>query len=403
MWGGVGEKNKICEGGSAKFSIPPPPQDLKWNSPNVTLSLGSVHQDLPRGIQGVHMVFNNNCSESCSVTISKSHFTCSSIKFNNLDIRIENSTFKNTFITAQQQPGFSRAGNHVRIQDTEFVHQVLNETQYDTGLIETEPCKQLNFICVNGSWNVFEVLRSTMTGSMKDNNAGIEVVHANVQTLSLLHVQISYLSSAFVIGPGSYIGTFNVTDGIYVANKDGFDIGKGVRYMAVSRTHMNNTGTWYGNEWCSSAIKGNIQTLIIRNSIFGNNHAFRKNCNGVAVKLIAGVNVPLLVSNSSDYEDGNILRPSVEIMSSVFMSNVNENCRLWESAAVAIYGFNILINVHRSAFEKNEVCKGAGLHIDVSKRWPHHNHFAEPTLSSEITGGHYPAYVHVFRGFLVMK
>ncbi len=31
---GVGEKIKICEGGSAKFSIPPPPhRDLKWNSP----------------------------------------------------------------------------------------------------------------------------------------------------------------------------------------------------------------------------------------------------------------------------------------------------------------------------------------------------------------------------------
>ena len=35
MWSStVGEKIKICEGGSAKFSIPPAPQDLKWNSPN---------------------------------------------------------------------------------------------------------------------------------------------------------------------------------------------------------------------------------------------------------------------------------------------------------------------------------------------------------------------------------
>ncbi len=34
MYGGtVGEKIKICEGGSAKFSIPPPSQDFKWNSP----------------------------------------------------------------------------------------------------------------------------------------------------------------------------------------------------------------------------------------------------------------------------------------------------------------------------------------------------------------------------------
>ncbi len=35
--GGGGEKIKICEGVSAKFSIPPP-QDLKWNNPK-TLSL----------------------------------------------------------------------------------------------------------------------------------------------------------------------------------------------------------------------------------------------------------------------------------------------------------------------------------------------------------------------------
>ncbi len=30
-------KNKNMWGGSAKFSIPPPPQDLKWNSPNLMI------------------------------------------------------------------------------------------------------------------------------------------------------------------------------------------------------------------------------------------------------------------------------------------------------------------------------------------------------------------------------
>ncbi len=32
MWGVVGEKIKICRGWLTNFSIPPPSQDLKWNS-----------------------------------------------------------------------------------------------------------------------------------------------------------------------------------------------------------------------------------------------------------------------------------------------------------------------------------------------------------------------------------
>ena len=34
-WQGGQAKKKIMGGGSAKFSIPHPPQELKWNSPQV--------------------------------------------------------------------------------------------------------------------------------------------------------------------------------------------------------------------------------------------------------------------------------------------------------------------------------------------------------------------------------
>ncbi len=46
MWGGggVGEKIKICEGGPQNFPFLPPPQDLKWNSPNrISEALSHLH------------------------------------------------------------------------------------------------------------------------------------------------------------------------------------------------------------------------------------------------------------------------------------------------------------------------------------------------------------------------
>ncbi len=40
MWGWSAKKNKICgEGGVNEFSIPSPPQVLKWNSPKTVAYL----------------------------------------------------------------------------------------------------------------------------------------------------------------------------------------------------------------------------------------------------------------------------------------------------------------------------------------------------------------------------
>ncbi len=69
---------------------------LKTVLPNATLNQDHTDQDPVTGIQGIHVTFTNNCSESCTLTIDQSYFICSSITVNNLNTKIQNSTFKIT-------------------------------------------------------------------------------------------------------------------------------------------------------------------------------------------------------------------------------------------------------------------------------------------------------------------
>ncbi len=379
---------------------------------------GSVKQGSFDGIHGIHLVFNNNCSESCSIMINKGHFTCSSIKINNMDIRIQNSTFRSSFLTFQHQPGIPSPSHSIKIKDTEFQTNIIKYAdKKHTDWIYTGPCKQLNFICVRGDWDSVEVVRSTLKGDITSHASGIEVMHANVQMLNLIGVHISFLSSALVIDSLSSLESFNVRESIFVSNRDGIDVGQGVRYAVITCVQMNDTGAWlvqqkvkkqYGfdggsenvgtvepdsntsNEGlvvehyrqssgdvglhynpCTSAIRGNVQTLIIHDSLFANNQAFGWNCKGAALSL-TGFKIEQHFPNRTLLEPGNKLTPSIEIIKSIFSGNVNGNCSLKDDSwnvgggATTVLGSHMLIKVKDSTFWKNTACKGAGLYISLS-------------------------------------
>ncbi len=370
---------------------------LKTAKPAVT-----VDDDLVEGIYGISMVINSNCSEICTMTIAQSHFTCSSLTFNNFNILVKDSMFKSGFITARSVPQVDSNSYNTKIQDTEFYCSTLMKDKRDTGLIKTGPSQQMNFINVHGYWDSVNILGSVMKGDREGSISGIEIVHANVRTLTLIGVQFSFLFSALVVSSSSAVDTFNVTDSIFLGNRDGIDIGQGVRYMLVSRSQMNNTGLWFRNwdvhEQCNSALRGSAQRIIVEESIFAHNHASGINCEGAALYLGGNAHdKPLLMSNIATFENGNLEIPTVEVTveKSVFYDNMVENCsaRLdtengGGGGAVAVYGLHLMIKVMASNFERNKACKGAGLYVSMSDWWLmgySHNRAAGQGQSSTIT------------------
>ncbi len=219
-------------------------------------------------------------------------------------------------------------------------------------------------------------------------------MHANVHTLNLIGVRASFLFSALVISSSSAVGTFNVRDSIFLGNIDGIDIGQGVQYMVLSRSAMNNTGSWYGDGedlnflspgsvldlrsrrvfyQCNSALMGSPRSIKVEYSVFAHNHASGVNCQGCALYLTNnGHRTPPLLSNNETLDNENPLIMTIEVVKSVFYDNIVENCSVANSGgggAVTVYGLQLLIKIVDTAFVKNQACKGAGLYIAISDRW----------------------------------
>ncbi len=339
---------------------------------------GSSH-----GIQGISMELTNNCSESCSVTIDQSRFSCSSLTFNNLNIWIKDSIVTNGFITARSLPQVDSNSYHIKIQGTEFHSSQQLKDKNDSGLIQTGPSQQLNFISVSGYWDVVDVQGSVLEGERQGSLSGIEIVHAYIRALNLVDAHVSFLFSALDVSSSSAVDTFYVTESIFLGNRDGIDMGQGVRHMMISRSQMNDTGSWFGNgdvpEQCSSALKGSAQSVIVEDSVFAHNHASGTNCNGVALHLRSKAHgIPLLMSNNDTFENGNLGIPAVKVtvMKSVFYDNKVKNCPAGldfenggSGGAVTVYGLQLMIKIMASTFVRNEACKGAGLYIGMQDKF----------------------------------
>ncbi len=67
---------------------------LKTLQPKTLADLDSLE-----GIHGMQVVFSNNCSGHCSLKISHSHFSCSLVTINDLDIWIKDTRFKDSSLS----------------------------------------------------------------------------------------------------------------------------------------------------------------------------------------------------------------------------------------------------------------------------------------------------------------
>ena len=329
-------------------------------------------------IHGVQLIFNNNCLEWCTIEISNSQFVCSLITFNHLNIRIENSMFKNSFITAKSHPILPAADNDIMIGKTVFKNNYSVGGRNESIIMNTESCKQRNYIYVTGQWNSIEILKSNLEGDRQSKVSGVEVMHANIETLNLIDVQVSFMFNALVVAPSSRVGIFNVTKSIFLGNRDGIDIGQGIRHVEISRSEMNYTGSWFNDEQvleqCSSAFRGIAQIVKVEESVFAHNRASGMNCKGVALYLGTSVYKTLLLpSNNITNKIHNQLIHTIEVVKSVFYANMLENCSLGFSGsvggAIAVYGLQLWIKIVASNFVQNEACKGAGVYMGLSDRW----------------------------------
>ncbi len=293
-------------------------------------------------IQGVQIMFSSYCSKACSLTISESQFSCSSIKINDLNFRIKDTKFKDSFITVKVQSGNHGNGFNMNIHDSEFKNSIPVKNDTLKISLNNGPCKQLNYVCVTGYWDSVEISQSYFEGNRQSQVSGLEVMHGNIQTLNFVNDQISILFSALVIH-SSRVAILNVSDCIFVGNRDGIDIGDGVRYVVVSRSEMNNTGSRSSDdEQCSSTLRGSVQGFKIEGSVFAHNRASGKDCKGAALYLSSYVHdVPLLEL----YKDHN------------------------STGALTVHGTTFFIQIVASTFLGNEAGKGAGLYLGMSDKW----------------------------------
>ncbi len=184
---------------------------------------------------------------------------------------------------------------------------------------------------------------------------------------------------ALVIAPFSTVGEFNVTDSIFQGNRDGIEIGQNIRHVVISRSEMNYTGLWFGDEefleQCSSALKGSAEMVKIEDSVFAHNRACGMNCKGSALYLRTSVyKTRQLPSNNITNEINDQLIYTLVVVKSVFYDNMLENCSLGfsgsEGGAIAVYGLQLWIKIATSIFVRNGACKGAGVYIRLSDRRP---------------------------------
>ncbi len=360
---------------------------LKTLSVNASTGMSSMQN---AGLYGMKIIFNSNCSERCSVTISKSQFTCSFIEFNNLDVWIKDSQFNDSYIAAVTQLGNYENGFKMEIQDSEFQNSFQVNINGNNSM-NNGPCKHFNYVCLSGNWNLLAILGSNFEGNRQSRVSGAEIMHANIQTLDIINDRFSSLFSALVIWSSS-VGIFNVTDSVFLDNRDGIDFGQAVRYMVVNRSEMNSTGSWFVNgdslEQCSSALKGTVQNFKVEDSVFAHNHAYGVHCTGSAISLRSNIYSMLLLEESKDqkFEQENLPIQMIDIAKSVFYENAVENCSVrfgkrgrevyhYEDyvnnggAAISVYGAHLVLQIVASSFVRNEACKGAGLYVGISDRW----------------------------------
>ncbi len=350
---------------------------LKTGSQKAGLNTKSVESV---NLHGIQLTLNDNCSHHCSLTISESHFSCSSITFHDLDIQIKDTRFKNSFIIAKAKPGNHGNTLSMRIHDSElknnFPVKIGTEAPISNG-----QCKKLNYVCLSGNWNSIEIVRSILEGDRQSQVSGVEVMHANIQTLSFIDVTVCFMHSALVIW-SSGLDTFNVLGSVFMGNRDGIDIGQGTRLVLISGSEMNNTGSWFGDgnalEQCSSALKGGVQILKVEDSVFAHNYAHGMNCNGVALCLRSNIIIKHLPESNHDieiFETENLFIQTIKIVRSKFYENMVANCSVGldfdnlGGGAVTVYGAKLLIQISGSLFVRNEACKGAGLYVGMSDRW----------------------------------
>ena len=333
-----------------------------------------------QGVHGISMLIYNHCSESCTVTIDKSHFLCTSLTFNNLNIWIKDSIFTCSFIRAKSLPEVDSNKYNITIRDIQFHSSIRLKDRNDTALIRTGILRQSDFLCISGYWNLVNIQGCVLEGERQGSISGVEVIRATVGTLNLNGVQLSFLLSTLIVSSSSSVDMFNVTDSIFLDNRDGIDIGWGVQYLMVSRSQLNGTGLWFRNwevpEQCNSAIRGSAQIIFIKDSTFAHNYASGMNCKGAALYLRGNTHdKPLLMSNNTTLENGNLEAQTaqVTVMKSVFYDNMVANCFAGLGSengggAIALYGLQ-LIKITASNFVRNKACKGAGLYIGISDQW----------------------------------
>ena len=336
-----------------------------------------------QGVHGLHLVLNSWCSQPCSVTIHHSHFYCSWVTINNIDIWIENSKFQNSFLRVQANLRLPMHDSKARIIKTEFKLDQAMDSDQDNILGDRVACKALNYICVSGTWDSVEILQSMFQGHEKSQIevSGLQVADAKLQSLNLIGVQVTALTSVLVIGSSSDLGVLHVTESMFVSNRDGIDIGQGVRHAIVSSSEFNNTDPWFGKafdylEHCSSALKGSVQTLVVWDCVFANNRGSGKNCKGAALHLKASFReLPLLGSGNANINmsEQEIFRPSIRIVKSVFWGNrvsAHNNVYYLEvqnaGGAVAILGWTMLVKFEDCLFEGNEAFEGGGLYVGLT-------------------------------------
>ncbi len=278
--------------------------------PRVKKSQNSPRAIHSHGIHRVKLEFSNNCSEHCSLTLSQSYFSYSSLLTDNLDIWIKKTIFRDSFITARSGTEIHGYANNIMIHDTEFKNVFPVKKSKTSNLINIE---------VLGNWNSVELMRSKLEGDKHSKISGIEVMHAAIQSLYLIDVQVFFFDTALVIGSSS-VGIFNVTGSKFLRNRNGIDIEKGVRYMLVSRSEMNDTGIWSGggHVHCHSALKGSPQHFKVEDSVFAHNRACGTNCKGTALHLMSNSDEIPLVPNYEILKKGEAMIKSIEVVESVF-------------------------------------------------------------------------------------
>ncbi len=340
-------------------------------------SWSTGYQASLQGVHGLHLVLNSRCSQPCSVTIHHSHFYCSWVTINNMDIWIEDSKFRNSFITLQSDSKSASKDHTATIINTKFKHgEEKEEIPENTGV-----CEGLNYICVSGTWNSVEILHSRLQGDRTSQIAGLRVVNGNLQSLNLVGVQGTLMFAVLVVSSSS-IDVMNVTESRFVSNKDGIDIGQGVSQVIVSNSEFNDTGSRFEKvhdtyEQCSAALKGSVQTLIVQGCLFVNNQGYGLHCKGPALHLQGGLQeITLSVSNDSSVNtsEHETLGPTIKIIQSVFIDNrvsTQKNSHSEDHSsggAVAILGQVMSVWIKDCVFEGNMAYSGGGLYVSLQGR-----------------------------------